>query len=69
MKQSKHCEVDMILTWDAVVRRREPYQFGLHIQEEVQKRLNKGWMLCAAPVVGELVYLIFVRDEAKLSSA
>jgi hypothetical protein len=59
VEQSKHCEVDMILT----------YQFGLHIQEEVQKRLNKGWMLCAAPVVGELVYLIFVRDEAKLSSA
>lgn len=39
VEQSKHCEVDMILT----------YQFGLHIQEEVQKQLNKGWMLCAAP--------------------
>ncbi len=45
--------VDCISTW---------------IAEETQKRLDRGWTLRAAPVVDSVIYLIFVRKEAKRSS-
>lgn len=35
------------------------------LQEEVQLRLDLDWTLRAAPCIGEIVYLIFVRKEAK----
>lgn len=35
------------------------------IQLEVQKRLDKGWTLRAAPTHDEYIYLIFVRKEIK----
>jgi len=48
------------------------YHVCSRLKDTIQARLDKGWTLRAAPVVtttlGEMVYLIFVRKEAKRSS-
>lgn len=48
-----------------VVAASPPKGAGNRLQEEVQRRLDRGWTLRAAPSVDGMVYLIFVRKEAK----
>ena len=61
MKQSHKLRCEIVEIPDSHVRGR--------LKETIQARLDRGWTLRAAPVLpgafGSMLYLIFVRKEAK----
>lgn len=61
MKQSHVLRCEVV----PVVASSPPKGAGNRLQEEVQRRLDCGWTLRAAPATDGMVYLIFVRKEAK----